>query len=158
MEKTLVLIKPDAVQRALVGEIIGRFEKKGLKLLGMKLVRLNDEILKQWYEQYKDAPFFPEISKYMSWTPVVAMVWEGYSVIELVRKIVGTRKGYDAEAGSIRGDFGMSGGNNLIHASDSKENADREIGILFTKEEIHEYKTVTEDLIYSADERKGIFR
>lgn len=154
----MVLIKPDGLQRGLAGEIISRFERKGLKLLAMKMIYLNDDLLKQWYEEYKDADFFPVISKYMTWTPVIAMIWEGYSVIEVVRRIVGTRKGYEAEAGSIRGDLGMSGGNNLIHASDSAGNAAREIGILFTKEEIHEYETVTEQLVYSSDERKGIFR
>lgn len=158
MQKTVVLVKPDGIQRGLVGEIISRFERKGLKLVGLKLVHLNDETLKKWYEQYKDAEFFPVISRYMSWTPIVAMVWEGHEVIDVVRKIVGTRKGYEAEAGSIRGDFGMSGGHNLIHASDSVTSAEREVKILFTEEEVHDYKTVTEELIYSEDERKGLFR
>jgi len=158
MEKTVVLVKPDGLQRGLIGEIISRFERKGLKLLGLKLVQLDDDVLKQWYEQYKDAEFFPVISKYMSWTPVVAMIWEGYAAIEVVRRIVGTRKGYEAEAGSIRGDYSMSGGNNLIHASDSKESSEREIKILFDQSEIVEYESVVEDLFYSEDERKGMFR
>lgn len=158
MERTLVLIKPDAVQRSLIGEIIGRFEKKGLKLVAMKMVRMNEELLKQWYHQYKDAPFFPKIASYMEWTPIIAMVWEGHTAVELVRKIIGTRKGYEAEAGSIRGDYGMSGGNNLVHASDSLENVDREVAIIFEKDEIHEYETVTETLVYSEEERGGEFR
>jgi len=157
-EKTLVLIKPDAVQRNLIGEIISRFEKKGFKLVAMKMIQLDEPILKKWYREYKDAAFFPQIASYMSWTPIIAMILEGYNAVALVRRIVGTRKGYEAEAGSIRGDLGMSGGNNLVHASDSLENAKREMKIVFTPEEIHEYKTITEQLIYSEDEISGVFR
>jgi nucleoside-diphosphate kinase len=158
MEKTVVLVKPDGLQRGLIGEIVSRFERKGLKLKGIKMVRMTRDLLEQWYEQYKNEDFFDDIAEYMSWTPIVAMVWEGYSAIGVVRRIVGTRKGYEAEAGSIRGDLGMSGGNNLIHASDAPKTAKREMEILFNKDEVFEYKTVTEDLIYSADERKGVFR
>ena len=158
LQRSLVLIKPDAVQRSLVGEIISRFEKKGFKLVGMKMMQLDDETLKEWYHQYKDAPFFPKIASYMKWTPVIAMVWEGYMAVDLIRRIIGTRKGYEAEAGSIRGDLGMSGGNNLVHASDSLENAAREIGILFKKNEMHKYNSLTEQLIYSEDEIGGVFR
>ncbi len=158
MEKTVVLVKPDGLQRGLIGEIISRFERKGLKLLGLKLVQLDESVLKQWYEQYKDAEFFPVIVKYMSWTPVVAMVWEGYSAIDVVRRIVGTRKGYEAEAGSIRGDYSMSGGHTLIHASDSLESAKREMKILFEEEEIVDYESMVENLFYSEDERRGVFR
>jgi len=158
MEKSLVLIKPDAVQRNLIGEIISRFEKKGFKLVAMKMVQLDEPTLKKWYHQYADAPFFSKIANYMSWTPVIALVWEGYNAVDLIRRIIGTRKGWEAEAGSIRGDLGMSGGNNLVHASDSKENVEREIAIVFEKGEIHEYKTLTEELVYSEEERSGDFR
>lgn len=158
MEKTLVLIKPDAVQRNLIGEIISRFEKKGFKVVGMKMVQMDEPTLKKWYYQYAEAPFFPKIASYMSWTPIIALVLEGYNAVDLVRRIIGTRKGYEAEAGSIRGDWGMSGGNNLVHASDSKENAKREMEIVFGVGEIHEYKTITEELIYSEEERGGDFR
>lgn len=158
MEKTLVLIKPDALQRCLMGEIISRFERKGLKLVAMKMVKMDEELLKEWYFQYKDAEFFPKIASYMSATPIIAMVWEGYKVQELVRRIIGTRKGYEAEAGSIRGDLGMSGGNNLVHASDSLENVEREIKIIFNKGEIFDYKSMTDELVYSEDERNGEFR
>ncbi len=157
-EKTLVLIKPDAVQRNLMGEIISRFEKKGFKIVAMKMIQMDDEILKRWYHEYKDAAFFPQIASYMSWTPIIAMVLEGYNAVALVRRIIGTRKGYEAEAGSVRGDYGMSGGNNLVHASDSSENATREMEIVFKPEEIHEYKTITEQLVYSEDELGGVFR
>lgn len=158
MEKTLILIKPDAVQRNLIGDIISRFEKKGFKLVAMKMIQLDDTILKKWYYQYVDAPFFPKIANYMKWTPIIALILEGHNAVELIRRIIGTRKGYEAEAGSIRGDWGMSGGNNLVHASDSVENAEREIGIVFKKEEIHEYKTLTEQLVYSEEELAGDFR
>ncbi len=157
-ERTLVLIKPDAIQRTLIGEVVSRFEKKGFKIVAMKMIQLDNDTLKKWYHEYKDATFFPQIASYMSWTPIVAMVLEGYNAVELVRRIIGTRKGYEAEAGSIRGDLGMSGGNNLVHASDSLENAKREMGIVFKDEEIHEYKTITEQLIYSEDELGGVFR
>lgn len=158
MEKSLVLIKPDAVQRNLIGEIISRFEKKGFKLVAMKMIKMDEPILKKWYHQYADAPFFPKIASFMSWTPIVAMVWEGYDAVNLIRRIIGTRKGWEAEAGSIRGDLGMSGGNNLVHASDSKENSEREIGIVFNSEEIHEYTSLAEQLIYSEEELSGDFR
>ncbi len=158
MEKTVVLVKPDGLQRGLIGEIMSRFERKGLKLKGVKMVMMTRDLLEKWYEQYKEESFFDDIAEYMSQTPIVAMVWEGYAAIEVVRRIVGTRKGYEAEAGSIRGDFGMSGGNNLIHASDAPKTAERELEILFDKDEVFDYETVVETLIYSADERKGVFR
>ncbi|PIP86097.1 nucleoside-diphosphate kinase [Candidatus Collierbacteria bacterium CG22_combo_CG10-13_8_21_14_all_43_12] len=158
MERSLVLIKPDALQRGLIGDIISRFEKKGLKLVAIKMVQMDDEILKKWYHQYAEAPFFPMIAKYMKWTPIVAMIWEGYNAVDLIRRIIGTRKGYEAEAGSVRGDWGMSGGNNLVHASDSLENVQREIGIVFSENEIHEYQTTMDQLVYSEDELNGEFR
>lgn len=155
MEKTVVLVKPDGLQRGLIGEIISRFENKGLKLLGIKIVRMNEEMLEEWYSQYVEEDFFPVLTDYMTWTPVVAMVWEGHNAVKVVRRIVGTRKGYEAEAGSIRGDFSLSGGHNLIHASDSVENAERELGIMFEDDEVLEYEMITERLYYSADEREG---
>ena len=153
MEKTVVLVKPDGLQRGLIGEIISRFERKGLKLAGIKMVSLTDEILDDWYVHHKDKDFFPRVKVFMKWTPIVAMVWEGYKVIEVVRRIVGERKGYEAEARSIRGDFGLSGGLNIVHASDSEENAKREIGLMFNKEEIFEYDSLVEELIYDEEEK-----
>ena len=152
MQKTVVLVKPDALQRGLVGEIIGRFEKKGLKLAGIKMIKLTDAILDEWYAHHKDKSFFPKLKEFMAWTPIVAMVWEGLEAISAVRKIVGTTKGREAEAGSIRGDLGMSGQQNLIHASDSPEAAKKEIGLLFDENEIFEYVSATECLIYTQEE------
>lgn len=153
MEKTVVLIKPDGLQRGLVGQIMHRFERKGLKLVGVKMLQLNDEILDTWYVHHKEKSFFPELKKYMSWTPIVAMVWEGVEAIAAVRKIVGTTKGREAEAGSIRGDFGMSGQQNLIHASDSVESANKEISLMFKSEELFNYISAEDVLIYGEEER-----
>lgn len=154
MEKTVVLVKPDGLQRGLVGEIIHRFERKGLKLLGLKMVVMTDAIVDEWYAHHRDKSFFADIKKFMEWTPIVAMVWQGQSAISAVRKIVGVTKGYEAEAGSIRGDFGMSGSQNIIHASDSVEAALKESGLIFAKEEIFEYESGMECLIYGEHERK----
>ena len=154
MQKTVVLVKPDGLQRGLVGEIISRFERKGLKLLGIKMVTMTDEIIDEWYAHHKEKDFFTDLKKFITWTPIVAMVWEGLEVIPAVRKIVGTTKGREAEAGSIRGDFGMSGSQNLIHASDSEEAAKKEIGLIFSEDEIFGYESGMECLIYDDEERK----
>lgn len=152
MEQTVVLIKPDALQRGLTGEIIHRFDRKGLKLVGIKMLKLTDEIIDEWYAHHKDKSFFPTLKNFMEWTPIVAMVWEGLDAIATVRKIVGTTKGREAEAGSIRGDFGMSGSQNLIHASDSAEAAQKEKTLIFSDDEIFDYISASECLIYSRDE------
>jgi len=149
----VVLVKPDALQRGFVGEIITRFERKGLKLSGLKMLTLTDEMLDEWYVHHKDKAFFADLKAFMSWTPVVSMIWEGLDAIATVRRIVGTTKGREAEAGSIRGDLGMSGQQNLIHASDSVENAKKELSIIFDKNEIFEYESATECLIYSKEEK-----
>ncbi len=148
-----MLVKPDGIQRGLVGEIVHRFERKGLKLVGIKMLILTDEVVGEWYAHHRDKSFFGEIRKFMTWTPIVAMVWQGQSAVSAVRKIVGTTKGFEAEAGSIRGDFGMSGSQNIIHASDSVEAVEKEIGLVFDKEEIFEYESATECLIYGERER-----
>jgi len=153
MQRTVVLVKPDGLQRGLIGEIVARFERKGLKLVGLKMMRLNDELLDTWYAHHKDKSFFADLKSFMTWTPIIAMVWEGQEAISAVRKLVGVTKGYEAEAGSIRGDFAMSGSQNLIHASDEATNAEKEIGLIFTPEEIFQYETAEACLIYSDFER-----
>ncbi len=155
MEQTVVLIKPDAIQRGLTGEIIHRFDRKGLKLVGIKMLKLTDEIINEWYAHHRDKSFFPTLRNFMEWTPIVAMVWEGLDAVSTVRKIVGTTKGREAEAGSIRGDFGMSGSQNLIHASDSPEAAEKERKLIFSDDEIFDYVSASECLIYSRDEVEG---
>ena len=153
MQKTVVLVKPDGMQRGLVGEIISRFERKGLKLVGIKMARMTDEILDKWYSHLRDKSFFADIKEYVKWTPIVAMVWEGLEAVAAVRKIVGITKAREAEAGSIRGDLGMSGQHNLIHASDSPEAAKRELGMVFKQREIFDYQSQLDNLIYPAHER-----
>ncbi len=153
MQRTVVLVKPDGLQRGLIGEIMTRFERKGMKLLGLKMMRLTDELLDTWYAHHKDKSFFKDLKSFMTWTPIVAMVWEGQEAVSAVRKIVGVTKGWDAEAGSIRGDFAMSGSQNLIHASDEPANAEKEIALIFTPEEMFEYENAGERLVYSDFER-----
>lgn len=153
MQQSAVLVKPDGLQRGLIGEIIARFERKGLKLVALKMINLNDDILDTWYGHHKEKPFFPKLKGFMMQTPIIAMVWEGLDAVDTIRKMVGVTKGREAEAGSIRGDFAMSMSNNLIHASDSEENGKKEIGLLFEKSEIFSYTSDVDVLIYSEEER-----
>ena len=152
MEQTVVLVKPDAVQRGLVGDIISRFEKKGLKLVGIKMMNLSDELLDQWYAHHKGKPFFANLKKFMRSSPIVAMLWEGLEAVEAVRILCGITKSRAADAGSVRGDLAMSQQQNLIHASDSVENAKKEKGMIFMEEEIFDYKHGGYQLIYSSEE------
>jgi len=152
MQRTAVLVKPDGLQRGLVGKIITRFEDKGLKLVGIKMVRMTDEIVDNWYAHLREKSFFGDIKSFMEWTPIVAMVWEGVEAIPAVRKIVGITKAREAEAGSIRGDFGMSGSQNIIHASDSPESAEKEIGLLFNADELFDYKSGMDCLVYGKED------
>ena len=152
MEHSVVLVKPDGLQRGLIGRIIGRFEEKGLKLVAIKMVQLNDQILDQWYVHHKEKPFFSSLKGFMMKTPIIAMVWEGVEATDTIRKLIGVTKGRAAEAGSVRGDFAMSQSNNLIHASDSVENAEKEKSLLFAPDEIHEYVSGMDMLIYSDEE------
>jgi len=149
MQRSAVLVKPDGLQRGLIGEIICRFERKGLKLVGLKMTFLSDEQLSYWYMEHKDKPFFKLLKDFMQTHPIVAMVWEGVDAISTIRLLVGSTKSREAEAGSIRGDFGMSQQLNLIHASSSPADAEREIGILFNADELYSYKTVLDGVIYA---------
>src|SRR3989338_2177590 len=140
MERTLILIKPDAIQRGLIGEITSRFERKGLKLVGMKMMSLDEAILREHYAHIADKPFFPGVAKFMQSTPVIAMCWEGLQVVDAVRKITGITKAREAESGSIRGDLAMSVSCNVIHASDSLENAEKEVKRFFKQDELFGYQ------------------
>ncbi len=153
--RTAVLVKPDGLQRGLIGEIISRFENKGLKLTGLKMVRMTDEMLAEWYAEHRDKGFFNDLVQFMGSMPIVAMAWEGIDAVPVVRKLVGTTLGREAEGGSIRGDFGMSQQFNLIHASATDEEAEREIGIVFDTEEIFDYTSPMEHLIYADEELKS---
>lgn len=149
MQRTAVLVKPDGLQRGLIGEIVSRFERKGLKLVGMKMLYMNDKMLSSWYEEHKDKSFFKDLKDFMGQLPIVAMVWEGIDVVAVVRRIVGTTLGREAEAGSIRGDFGMSQQLNLIHASAVEKDAKREISIVFNDYELFDYRSATDSVIYA---------
>lgn len=153
MERTLVLIKPDGVQRGLVGEIVSRFEKKGLKMIGCKMMSLDEAVLREHYAHIADKPFFPGVSKFMKSSPVVAMVWEGVECVEAVRLITGVTKGRTADAGTIRGDFAMSVSCNVIHTSDTVENAAKEVARFFNADELHEYYKSEYEHVYNDEER-----
>lgn len=152
-EKTLVLIKPDAIQRGLIGQIVARFERKGLKMVAMKMMALDEAVLREHYAHIADKPFFGGLAKFMQSTPVVAMCFEGLQVVDAVRKITGITKSREAEAGSIRGDFAMSIACNVIHASDSVEAAQAEVARFFTPEEVFEYDKSEYMHVYAEDER-----
>ncbi len=152
-ERTLVLIKPDAIQRGLMGEIIGRFEKKGLKLVGCKMMELEEALLREHYSHIADKPFFGGLAKFMQSTPVIAMCWEGLEVVNAVRLLCGITKAREAEAGSIRGDLAMSVACNVVHASDSIENAQSEVKRFFKEDEIHSYDKSEYMHVYAEDER-----
>jgi nucleoside-diphosphate kinase len=153
LERTLVLIKPDAIQRGLVGRITTRFEEKGLKLIGIKFLRLEDQILNEHYSHLADKPFFPGIRAFMQTTPVIAMCWEGLDCVETVRRVCGITKSREAAPGTIRGDLAMSVQANLVHASDSLATAKAEIIRFFHISELLEYETAATFLVYSNDER-----
>ncbi len=150
-EKTLVLIKPDAIHRSLVGEIIGRVERKGLKIVGIKMMQLEDVLLESHYAHIKDEPFFVGIKKFMKSAPVVVMALSGINAVSAVRLIVGPTKGYEADAGSIRGDLSLSIQSNVVHASDSPETAKKEIERFFKEEELFDYTRQDFSYVY-ADE------
>jgi nucleoside-diphosphate kinase len=150
--RTAVLVKPDGLQRGLIGEIISRFENKGLKLVGIKMMEMGEVMLNEWYSEHKDKDFFSELKMFMGSMPIVAMVWEGIEAVPVVRKLIGTTLGREAEAGSIRGDFGMSQQFNLIHASSSNEDAEKEIRIVFDEDELFSYHGALEKVIYAEEE------
>lgn len=155
MQQTAVLVKPDGMQRGLIGEIISRFERKGLKLVGLKMVRMSDEMLSDWYAEHREKPFFGDLKSFMSTMPIVAMVWEGIDAVPVVRNLVGSTLGREAEAGSIRGDFSMSQQLNLIHASANEDDARREVKIVFGDDEIFDYQSVVEAVVYAEYERSS---
>lgn len=136
MERTFIAIKPDGVQRQLVGEIISRFESKGFTLVGLKLVKVSRSLAEQHYAEHKEKPFFPSLVEFITSGPVVAMVWEGKGVVAAARKMIGSTNPLNAEPGTIRGDFGVDVGRNIIHGSDAVETAKREISLWFKEEEL----------------------
>jgi len=136
LERTFLMVKPDGVQRNLVGEVIRRLETKGFTLVGLKLMNVSRELAEQHYAVHKERPFFPGLVEFIISGPVVAMVWEGNGVIASARKIIGATNPLNAEPGTIRGDYGVTVGRNLIHGSDAPETAQYEIGLWFKEEEL----------------------
>ena len=148
-EKTLIIFKPDTIHRGLVGTIINRFERKGLKIIGMKMIQLEDVLLEAHYAHLKDKPFFEGIKKFMKSAPVVVMAVSGIEAVGATRTIVGPTKGYEAAAGTIRGDFSLSMQSNIVHASDSIENGVAEVARFFTEAELFTYTRNDFDYIHA---------
>lgn len=144
VQRTLVLIKPDAIQRELVGEVLHRFEKKGLKMVALKLTHLDEATVAEHYSHLSDKPFFGDLKNFMMQTPVVAVILEGVGSIEEVRKIVGSTNPREADAGTIRADLSMNVPSNMVHASDSPEGAETEIKRFFNDEEVFTYEKLTD--------------
>lgn len=153
MERTLIIAKPDAVQRGLVGEIIRRLEMKGLKLVGIKMLSLSSELLQEHYSEHLEKPFYAGLEEFMKSSPVVIMAWEGYECIASVRNIVGGTNPRSADAGTIRGDLAMGTGRNLIHASDSVASGEREVNLFFNADELFTYSKSEYLHIYETHER-----
>ncbi len=147
-ERTFVMIKPDGVERGVIGEVISRLERKGLKIVAMKMLKIEDSLAKEHYAEHKEKPFFDALVSYITSGPVVAMVVEGKNVIKVVRTLVGATNPIEANPGTIRGDFGMDLGRNIIHASDSEKSAQREISLFFNPDEILSYERAIDKWIY----------
>lgn len=152
MEQTLVILKPSCIERCLIGEVISRIQNKGIIITGMKMMQLNEEILREHYAHLTDRPFFPGLCASMMASPVVCMVLKGVDVVNVFRKMTGATNGRNAEPGTLRGDFCMSGQANIIHASDYPENAKIEINRFFKPEEVFDYTPGNMDFLYATDE------
>lgn len=148
MERTFIMIKPDGVQRNLVGEIISRFERKGFKLVGMKLLAVTPELAAKHYAEHVGKPFYEGLVRYITSGPVVAMVWAGKNVVAMAREMMGATNPAAAGPGTIRGMYGVEIGRNVIHGSDSPASAEREIGIYFTPGELIDYQKIDEVWLY----------
>ena len=146
-ERTLVLVKPDGVQRGLAGEVISRLERRGLKLVGMKLMQVSDELARQHYGEHVDRPFFGGLVSFITSSPIVAMVWEANNAVDIVRNTMGQTNPVSSAAGTIRGDLGIDIGRNLVHGSDSPESAEREVNLFFSPEEILSYERAVDSWI-----------
>ena len=153
MERTLIILKPDAVQRNLCGQIITRFEQKGLQIVGMKLMKIPTTLAETHYEPHKGKPFYPGLVKFMTSSPVLVIALQGKDVINISRKMMGATFGSKAEPGTIRGDYGVSNSFNLIHGSDSPESATRELGLFFKQGELVDWSPTIQAWVY--DMAKG---
>ena len=148
MERTFLAVKPDGVQRGLVGEIIHRYEAKGFTLVGLKLIMVSRDLAEQHYGEHKDKPFFPGLVDFITSGPVVAMVWQGKDVVTAARKMIGATNPLSSEPGTIRGDYGIDIGRNIIHGSDAPETAEREINLWFKPEELASWDATLATWIY----------
>ncbi|HLR39320.1 MAG TPA: nucleoside-diphosphate kinase [Jeotgalicoccus sp.] len=148
MERTFLMIKPDGVQRNLIGPIVARLENKGFKIVGAKLMQVSEDLAKTHYGEHADKPFFGELVDFITSGPVFAMVLEGENIIKTARLVVGSTNPQEAAPGTIRGDFGLTVGKNIIHGSDSLESADREINLFFDQSELVDYSLINKDWIY----------
>ena len=148
METTLIIFKPDAVQRGLMGRILSRFEEKGLQIVGCKLLQISQDLAATHYEAHKARPFYPSLVKFMTSSPVLVLAVRGNNAIAVSRKMMGATFGSNAEAGTIRGDYGVSNSFNLIHGSDSPEAAERELKLFFKAGEVLEYTRAVETWVY----------
>ncbi len=152
MERTLIILKPDAVQRGLMGQILTRFESKGLTVVAARFRKLSEELLATHYQDHKERPFYPGLVRFMGESPVLVLVLEGVEAITVCRKMMGATFGRDADPGTIRGDFGVSRSYNLIHGSDSPEAASREISLFFAADEIVEWQPAGHKWVYDAED------
>jgi nucleoside-diphosphate kinase len=147
VERTLIIVKPEGVQRGLAGQVLARFEAKGFKIVGLKLIRITPELAARHYAEHESKPFYPGLIKHITSSPVIVGVLEGPNAIAVTRAMMGATKPWDAAAGTIRGDFAVSMGFNIIHGSDGPESSAREIGIFFAPEELLEYPRATDPWI-----------
>ena len=154
MEQTLVILKPSCVERCLVGDVIKIIQQRGIIITGMKMMQLDEQILREHYSHLVDKPFFPGLAASMMASPVICMVLKGVDIVEVFRKMTGVTNGRKAEPGTLRGDFCMSGQTNIIHASDSVENAQIEIARFFKPEEVFDYTPANIGFLYGEDEIK----
>ena len=148
MERTLVLVKPDGVQRGLVGEVVGRLERRGLHLVGLKLMAVERELAERHYAEHRERPFFETLIDFISSSPVVAMVWEGPQVVSLVRSIMGPTNPASAPPGTIRGDLAVEIGQNVVHGSDSPARAEEEVALFFAPSELVRWERAGGSWIY----------
>ena len=154
MERTLILLKPDCVQRRLIGRVLSRFEEKGLNLVGMKMIQITPELSKKHYEAHVSKPFYPGLEQFITASPVVAAVLEGKEAVQVVRDMLGETNSRAAKPGTIRGDFSISGQMNLVHASDGPEAALREINLYFQPSEVLSYEPTLSPWMLADDEKK----
>ena len=152
-ERSLILVKPDGVQRRLIGTIVGRIENKGLKIVGMKMLRVTQELARQHYAEHVEKPFYPLLEEFITAGPVVALAVEGPEAVTVMRTMMGSTNGRESAPGTIRGDYGVSRQMNLIHGSDGPEAAARELEIYFRPEELHDYDPTLAPWVCADDEK-----